>query len=152
MINYFIAVAIKQTMPSTSSLSQYACTLLGLMNTASGLPGSKLKEEECPPLYAEGLCVHVFGEAYLAKDFEWLLRRDPEFGSDRFGQILRLYPESCFVIKRELEELMKDNGWRARPEFAAYIKALDKIPDLGEKRYANRSFFIDAPACFFREY
>ena len=39
-----------------------------------------------------------------------------------------------------------------RLEFAAFLKALDDIPDLGEKRYADRSFFAAAPACFFREY
>jgi hypothetical protein len=27
-----------------------------------------------------------------------------------------------------------------------------KIPDLGEKRYADKSFFGDAPVCFLREY
>ena len=90
-IIYFIAVAIKQSMPSTSSLSQYACTLIGLMNIGSGPPGSTLKEGQCPPLYAEGLFVRAFGECYFTKHFEWLLRRDPEFGRDSHGQHIRLY-------------------------------------------------------------
>ena len=98
-INYFIAVAIKQSMPSTSALSQYACTLIGLMNVASGPPGTILKEGECPLLYVEGLFVRAFSEAYFTKHFEWLLRFDPEFGRDSWGQTLRIYVERCFVMK-----------------------------------------------------
>ena len=37
-------------------------------------------------------------------------------------------------------------------EFKVYVKAIKKIPDLGEKRHANSRLFADAPACFFREY
>ena len=79
-IIYFIAVALKQSRPSTSSLVQYASTLLGLMNTGSGPPGTKVTDGQVPPLYAEGLFVLAFGKAYFVKHFEWLLRRDPEFG------------------------------------------------------------------------
>ena len=41
-INYFIAVAIKQTLPSTLSLVQYANTMIGLMNIGSCPPGTPL--------------------------------------------------------------------------------------------------------------
>ena len=45
-IIYFTAVAIKQSRPSTSILSQYACTLLGLTNTSSGPAGTKVCKEK----------------------------------------------------------------------------------------------------------
>ena len=35
-IIYFISVAIEEPRPSISSLDQYSCTLIGLMNTGSG--------------------------------------------------------------------------------------------------------------------
>ena len=125
-INYFIAVAIKQSMPSTSSLSQYACTLIGLMNTAtaSGPPGTKLREDQCPPLYAEGLFVRAFGDAYFKKHFEWLLWSDPEFGHDSYGQAVRLYPERVYIMKKELDDLI-NGGWQEREEYAPYLKAVD---------------------------
>ena len=37
-------------------------------------------------------------------------------------------------------------------EFKAYIEAVEKVPDLGEKQYADRTFFAAVPACLFREY
>lgn len=39
-----------------------------------------------PPLYAEGLFVLAFGKAYFVEHVEWLLRRDPVFGRDSYGQ------------------------------------------------------------------
>ena len=72
-INYFIAVAIKQTLPSTSSLVQYANTMIGLMNGESGPPGTALTSGQCPPLYFEGLFTRAFGESYFLRHFDWLL-------------------------------------------------------------------------------
>ena len=68
-IIYFIAAAIKQTLPRSSSLSQYACTLIRLMNAGSGPPSTQLKEGECPPIYAEGLFVRGFGNACFGRHF-----------------------------------------------------------------------------------
>ena len=106
-------------MPSTSALLQYACTLIGVMNVASGPPGTILKEVQCPPLYAEGLFVRAVGEAYFTEHFEWLLRNDPELGRHSHGQTLRLYTERCYVMKRDFDNLVIDDGWKTMPEFAA---------------------------------
>ena len=78
-INHFIAVAIKQAMPASSGLSQYACTLIGS-------PGAKLSKGQCPVIYAGGLFVCAFEKPYLIRNFEWLLRHDPEFEKDSYGQ------------------------------------------------------------------
>ena len=85
-IVYFIALAIKQSRPSSSSLHKYSCTLLGLMNLGSGPAGTQVRRGQTPPLYAEGLFVIAFGKAYFVKHFQWLLRNDPEFGRDSYGQ------------------------------------------------------------------
>ena len=53
---------------------------------------------------------------------------------------------------RDLEELRTDDGWKNKPEFKEYLDAVERIPDLGQKEYADRSFFNDAPEVFFREY
>ena len=147
-IIYFIAVAIKQTLPSTSSLSQYASTFIGLMNTASGPPRAKLSEGRCPVLYAKGLFVCAFGNAYFARHFEWLLRSDPEFGSDSYGQSIWLYVERCYLMRRDLDELVDNDGWKLKPEFADYIEAIETMPDLGDKIQASKSFFIKDPTFF----
>ena len=73
-IIYVIAVALKLSRPITSSLSQYACTLLGLMNTGSRQPGTKVSDGQVPTLYVEGLFVLAFGKAYYVKHFELLLQ------------------------------------------------------------------------------
>ena len=85
IINYFIAVAIKQTLSSSSSLVQYTNTMIGLVNVGSGPPGTTLTSGQCPPLYVEGLFVRAFGKSYFLRHFDWLLRRDPEFGHDSHG-------------------------------------------------------------------
>ena len=48
--------------------------------------------------YAESLFVPVFDEAYFKKNFHWLLRNDPEFGRDSYGQTIRLYIERCYAM------------------------------------------------------
>ena len=51
-------------------------------------------------------------------------------------------------MKRDFDNLVNDDGWKAMPEFAAYLKAIECVPNLGEKRYVDKSFFADAPSCF----
>jgi len=43
-INYFIALAVKQSTPANGLLSQYACTLLGFMNLATGTLSTERKQ------------------------------------------------------------------------------------------------------------
>ena len=111
-----------------------------------------MSKDQCPPLYAQGLFIRAFGEAYFVKHFDWLLRRDPNLGNDSYGQTLRLYIERCFVMQRDLDSLADDDGWKSRSEFKACVGAIKRIPDLNEKQHADSRFFADAPACFFREY
>ena len=33
-----------------------------------------------------------------------------------------------------------------------YLKAVEYVPDIGEKRYADKLFFSDVPSCFFSTY
>ena len=151
VLNYFIAVAIKQTQKPNSCLSQYASTLLGLMNVGSGPPGTQLKKGECSPIYAECLFICGFGEANFIDHFKWLERSDPEFGPDSFGQSIRLYVERVYDMWKDMNDLVENDGWKSRPEFRPYVNAIEKVPDLGNKQYADKSFFVEAPQNFFRE-
>ena len=140
-INYFIAFAIKQIMPSTSSLVQYANTMIGLMTVGSGPPRTTLINGQYPLLYAKGLFVRAFYRSYFMCHFDWLLRRDPEFGHNSHGQTIWLYPERCYLAQRDLDELRTNDGWNKDPEFKEYIEAIVTMPDLGMKENADRSFF-----------
>ena len=86
------------------------------MITGTGPPGIKVGEGKCPPLYAEGLCIRAFGGAYFVKHFEWLLRRDLDLGRDSYGQNVRLYIEHCYIMRKDLDDLM-DGGWKHKQEF-----------------------------------
>ena len=77
---------------------------------------------------------------------------DPELGQDRHGQTLRLYIERCYVMKRDFDNLVIDDGWKTMSEIVAYLKAVECMPDLGEKCYADKSFFADVLSCFFSTY
>ena len=46
-------------------------------------------------------------------------------------------------MKRDLDYL--NENWSTMPEFKAYREAIEKVPDLGEKRYADRYFSIMLP-------
>ena len=96
-----------------------------------------MAEGQCPLLYAKGLFVRAFGGAYFVKHFKCFLRRDLKFGQNIYGQTTWLYIECGFVMQRDLNKLVENNGWKSKSEFKAYIKAVEKVPDLGEKQYAD---------------
>ena len=123
------------------------------MNTTSGPPGTSNNiEEHCPVLYAQGLFIQGFGKAFFRKHFDWLLRNDPEFGTDSYGQTARLYVERVFVMHNEFEELVNEDKWKEHTAFAPFIEALDSIPDLKNKKHIDKNFFIAAPTIFFDKY
>ena len=107
-----------------------------------------LKKGECSPIYAECLFICAFAEAHFVEHFEWLERRDPMFGPDSYGQSIRLYVERCYLMWRNMNELVDEDGWKKKAEFKRYLDAIEKIPDLGNKHHADRSFFAAAPKNF----
>ena len=54
-------------------------------------------------------------------------------------------------MRRDIDHLM-DGGWKHKQEFKAYFEAVEKIPDLGNKQFADKTFFDAAPVCFLRKY
>jgi len=113
---------------------------VGLMNSASGVPCTlNNNKENCPPLYAQGLFVQGFGDAYFTKHFKWLLRCDPQFSSDSYGQTTRLYPERVYLMMRDFHLLKKNDGWKELSEFAPFLKAVSSIPDLGDKILVDKN-------------
>ena len=154
-INYSIALAIHQA-GWNNIVTRYADSLLAAMNTASGKPGTANENAaHCPPLYAQGLLVRGYGEAYFEKHFDWLLCSDPEFGPDSWGQTTRLYLIRIYMMNKGLEDLMeleKAGELRSHESFAAYYDAVDAIPDLQDKTLVDKNYFLEAPGLFFKLY
>ena len=107
-----------QSNKGTAAIKQCTGSLLALMNTASGPPGTPNDDPEaCPPLYAEGLWIRAFGEAYFERHFKWLLRNDPEFSTDSYGKTAWLYVERVYLMNRAFVELADKEGWKPHPAF-----------------------------------
>jgi len=171
-IIYFVAVAVKQSSKSNSYLWQIACALLALMNTradpveveqrnigdyvrsftsdAIDDTDIQLKPGDSPTFYTMLLFVDGFHEAFFKDMFEWTKRNDPVIGPGSHGQMARLCVERLYVMHSELSALAK--GWRDRPEFQPYLKAVKATPNLGAVANAGREFFEKAPACFFSKF
>ena len=49
--------------------------------------------------------------------------------------------ERCYVMWRDMNCLFEDEGWKRRPEFKAYVNAIEKVPDLGNKNTLTELFF-----------
>ena len=123
--------------------------LIGLLNAASGPPGSKLDENQYLTLYAEILFIHASGKAYFRKKTELLLRNDPKLDQDSHGQALWFYAK-CYCARRlEFDNLVIDDVRKNKPEFAAYVNAAECVSYLDKKCYTDRSFSVDTPSCFF---
>ena len=152
-INYFIALTVKQSAKAKGLLLQYTCTLLGLMHSATGKLGTENNNEnKCPPLYVQGLFIQGFGDVFYSSHFDWLLRSDPVFGSDSYGQSARLYSDRVYLMHRDFQMLVENYGWNALPAFAPFLNAVTNIPDLGDETLADRNYFVEAPSCFVKHY
>ena len=67
-MSYFMVVSVKQSTLSKSSLSPYDYTLLSLMNTGSGPPGTQVKKVSVVP-YMQSVCSFV----PLEKSTSWII-------------------------------------------------------------------------------
>ena len=166
VVIYFVAVAVKQDTTSGSYLWQLSCALLSLMNTSAepiedentldeyiesfndnntnegyDLPSTK---EKTPTFYAMLLWIQGFAESYFDDMFEFLMRSDPVLGNGSWGQTARLAVERCYVMHDKLKEL-ENGGWKNKPQFAPYLKALEKVPNAGDVSNAGKEFFNEMP-------
>ena len=133
-LNYCIALVIHQA-EWGDQVTMYANSLLGHMNTASGLPGTANDNEKyCPPLYAQGLLVLGFADAYYTDHVDWLSRNDPFFGPDSHGNTARDYIIRVFMMDKGLNDLIeaeKQGTLRDHPAFALYYDVVENsMPDL----------------------
>ena len=124
---YFLAVAIKTHYKADAYICKVACTLLSLMNEAaepSCLNGtndnsmeslidsqdpdrdihhySDQQSSTSPTFYTMLLFHRSFCENLFDNTFNFLLRDDPYFGINTFGQAARLMPERIYVVHEHL--------------------------------------------------
>ena len=45
-------------------------------------------------------------------------------------------------MRRDLDELKTNDGWKEDPEFKEYTEAIETMPDLEKKENVNRSFLL----------
>lgn len=132
---YFLAVAVKQTFKSEDKyLVKVACTLLSLMNETAPYDSADNQSVESlidsqdvdadhgnfvspankssPPTFYTMLLFHrAFCEYAFNDSFGFLLRNDPYYGKNTFGQVARLMPERVAVMYQRLQEL-KGGKWK----------------------------------------
>ena len=78
------------------------------------------------------------------------MRSDPTFGSNIYGQSVRLYPQRDYLMHRDFQMLVENDGWNTQPAVAPFLKAVMTIPDLGDTTLADWNYFVEAPNCFFK--
>ncbi len=109
------------------------------------LPGGESSTFYTMLLFHRGFCEYMFND-----NFGFLLRNDPFFGPNTFGQCARFMPERTYVMQKQLNEL-KDEGWKTKAEFEPFVKALAGVPE-HTNHAANRDFFLELPDKFFKIY
>lgn len=105
---------------------------------------------QSPTFYTMLLFHRAFCEYTFNDNYGFLLKNDSYYGNGTFGQLARHMAERTYVMHRQLEEL-KDGGWRGKPQFAKFVKALEGIPKETEHG-ANLEFFESLPDNFIKIY
>ena len=86
---------------------------------------------EPPTLLTQLQFIDGFANAVYNNIFTLACRPDLKFGSDSQGHTSHLCVERCYVTKAHILELMDENGLQQSLPFAPYIKALERIPRVG---------------------
>ena len=184
---YFLAVAVKQTFKSERYLVKVACTLLSLMNETAPYDSADNQSVESliesqdvdadhgnfvspankssPPTFYTMLLFHrAFCEYAFNDSFGFLLRNDPYYGKNTFGQVARLMPERVAVMYQRLQELKggkwKHVSWKMQKKsedsegipvftteeglfFDDFTTALESVPSEGETKHAATKEFYE---------
>lgn len=109
------------------------------------------KRQGVTPTYYTMLLFHqAFCEYAFNDNYEFILRNDPYYGRNTFGQVSRLMPERAAVMHQKVHELM-DGGWRNKEEFKPFLEALDRVPESGTTNHkADKQFYTDMVETFLR--
>jgi hypothetical protein len=140
MAQNIIAVE-KQQKKSGSYLCVIATSLLALMSSKSD------PTQSSPTHYTSLRWLVAFGESFFDAHMEWAKRHDPVFGVGSHGHISRLVPEHLYLMHRQFEEL-KNDGWKTKPEFAGFLKAVDGVNEKGEISNVGKEYFQRLPSVF----
>ena len=70
----------------------------------------------------------------------WILWTNPKIGQDSYGQTNWLHIECCHIMQSNLYDLEDNGRQKCKPEFKAYLKAVETVSDLGKKKYTDRTF------------
>jgi hypothetical protein len=57
-------------------------------------------------LFHRAFCKYTFDDT-----FDFMLKDDPYYGKNTFGQVARLMPERAYVVHQRMKQL-KDGGWK----------------------------------------
>jgi hypothetical protein len=76
--------------------------------------------------------------------FEWAKHHDPVFGS--YGHISCLVPEHLFIMCKQLNALIENDGWKPAPEFVGFLsKAFNGVNEMGEVSKVGKEYFQRLP-------
>jgi hypothetical protein len=164
VVIYFTAVAIIQKDGSNSAMSKTAADIIALMSMRADAGGGAESEDE--PLVEEGglrpgetpillaqthfLC--GFGEAFYTPYFKMAMQADQTFGTDSHGHLSRHLVERCYVMMKELRDMMHDRKWQTMPEFKPYMDSREGLPCLGDVTLAGREFMDAVADAFFEQF
>jgi hypothetical protein len=116
----FMAQNIMSVEKNGSSLHVIASRLLDLMSSKAD------PNQQSPTHYTSLRWLVAFGNSFFDDHMEWAKRHDPVFGAGSYGHISRLVPEHLFVMHEQFESL-KNGGWKNKPEFRGFIKAVQGV-------------------------
>lgn len=106
----------------------------------------------CPVYYAQLHFMRAFGECFFKDWFNAIMGCDHRFGSDSFGYKSRNAVAFVLAMRKELDDLMDEESalsWKRRPEFSAYRKSYQQMPDRGDVKNGGKEFFEYMPKVFF---
>jgi hypothetical protein len=141
-------VAIESKKSGNSYLLTIATKLMELM-TSRPSPNHK-----SPTHYTTLRWIVAFGDFMFDGNMEWVKRNDPVFGLNSYGHITRLVPEHLFVMKKQMDILKADDytGWKSRPEFNGFQRALNGVSPMGEVSKCGLEFFERMPKLFLERF
>jgi hypothetical protein len=142
-------VAIESKKSGNSYLLTITTKLMELM-TSRPSPNQK-----SPTHYTTLRWIVAFGDFMFDGNMEWVKRNDPVFGlNSSYGHITRLVPKHLFVMKKQMDILKADDytGWKSRPEFYGFQRALNGVSPMGEVSKCGLELFERMPKLFLERF
>lgn len=111
-----------------------------------------LRPGQTPILLAQAHFLCGFGEAFYTPYFKMAMQADQKFGTDSHGHLSRHLVERCYVMMKELRDMMHDHKWQTLPEFKRYMDSREGLPELGDVTLAGKEFMDAVADAFFEQF